>query len=126
MAGRTHITSRKSEARFIAVCLEREWEIAKPLWHEQPFDFVMRHAGIWKTVQVKTAYNGQSGNRKSARQVSIRRANERGSRPYKTGDFDLLFVVDGSACYLIPWDAIKERTSSISVSGGKYDKWLLP
>jgi len=115
-----------AEAKFIGVAFAHLWEVAKPFHHAQGYDFVIRRPGEpWSTVQVKHAYAGRDGRRRPTREVSLRRCNEKGSRPYRDGEFDWLFVVDGDQCWLIPWLAIREIRSNITIGSTKYMSFLL-
>jgi len=112
----------QSEAAFLVAAFQRGFEISKPLHHAQAYDFVIRRPGHrdWETVQVKTAYQGKTGAGMPTREVSLRRCNEKGSRPYEDGDFDLLFVVDGKAAWLLPWSVISERRSCVVIGSKRY------
>ena len=118
MAGNTEEKAGMAEAAFISFAFRHGWEIAKPFSHAQGYDFIIRHhySAGWQTVQVKAAYLGRDGRRKPCRVASLRRCNEKGSRPYVEGDFDLLFVWDGDAnLWLIPWSQVAEVRSSITL-----------
>jgi len=123
MAGKTMDKGAISEARFIMEAFKMGWEVAKPFHHSQGYDFVIREKpGFpWETIQVKTAYWDTNGRGKRIKAVSLRRCNEKGSRPYKDGDFCWLFVVDENQCWCIPWSDIKEIKSCICIKSPKYD-----
>lgn len=118
----------QSEAKFIVTAFEHGWEVSKPFHHAQGYDFVVRRslAQGWETVQVKTAYDSTVGRKKlPARAISLRRCNEKGSRPYQEGEFDLLFAVDGNSFWLIPYSEVADIRSQITISGEKYKHFRL-
>jgi len=128
MAGHTMSKAARSEAMFIMVASEEEWEIAKPFHHSQGYDFVIRRSKsrIWETVQVKSAFAGYRGRKKlPARAISLRRCNEKGSRPYLAGEYDLLFAVDGDSCWLISWAIIESIRSQILIDSTKYSRFQI-
>jgi len=98
----------ESEARFVLEAFQRGWEVCKPFSHSEPYDFLVRRerGRHWETVQVKTAFPV-----KSRMQVKLLR----GRSGYRIGDFDLLFVVAGRDCYLIPWSAVQHIRCNFSV-----------
>ena len=117
MAGNTMNKGSQTEAKFLAVCFERNWQVAIPFHHCQGYDYVFRFPGNfkWFTVQVKTPYLD-----KGKLIVSLRRSNEKGNRPYETGDFDYLFASHQNKNWLIPWAELFDKKSCIVLGGGKY------
>ena len=125
MAGHTMDKAVASEAAFIMYAAKSGWEVAKPIHHSNGYDFVVRMSGPehgWSTVQVKTAYSDRTGRRQPTRAVSLRRCNEKGSRPYHPFEFNWLFVVDDKECWFIPWAQIEEEgiRSTLTVSSKKW------
>jgi hypothetical protein len=123
MAGRTMDTSMKAEAAFIMYAVSKGWEVSKPIHHAQSYDFVIRkpECAIWETVQVKAAYQGKDGRGRATREVSLRRCNEKGSRPYSDGDFDWLFVWDGfGSLWFLPWGVVKKTRSTITLGNSDH------
>ncbi|MEN6537949.1 MAG: group I intron-associated PD-(D/E)XK endonuclease [Bryobacteraceae bacterium] len=115
MAGRTMDVATQAESAFVMWAVSKQYEVARPIHHAQGYDFVVRRSITfpWETVQVKAAYQGNNGRGKVTREVSLRRCNEKGSRPY-IGEFDYLFVWDGmSAMWLFPWVKVKHLKSSL-------------
>jgi len=118
MSGKTMDKCMEAESAFVMFAVKRRWEVAKPIHHAQGHDYIIRRDNSlpWETVQVKAAYGGRNGGRKPTREVSIRRCNEKGSRPYESGDFDLLFVYDGvNCCWMFPWDYVRKVKSSLTL-----------
>ena len=125
MSSNTMDKAGQSEARFITKAFEKGWEITKPFHHAQSYDFVIRKNGKWQTVQVKSAYEGKDRYGRYHKVVNIRRSNEKGSRPYKVGDFDLLAVIYQERIWLIGWKEIRKIRSNIRIEQNKYDKFLI-
>ena len=121
MGGTTMENASISEAKFIIKAAEMKWPTAKPIHHSQGFDYVAKINGKWSTIQVKTAYSDGNGNGKA---VTLRRCNEKGTRPYAEGDFDYLFAVDNWTYYLIPYEEVKNIKSCIRVNGKRCRKYV--
>jgi hypothetical protein len=117
-----------SEAAFIMFAASRGWECAVPVHHANGYDFVVNDGEGWRTVQVKSAFTGKAGTKKNpCRTVSLRRCNEKGTRAYADGDFDLLYVYDSrDAAWLIPWRNVSHIKSQIvvSINGDPSNKWV--
>jgi len=118
--------AQRSEAMFLVYCAENSIESAKPLFHSSPYDFVARIKGKWSTIQVKTVYPSQNGNRGPSIVVGLRHAGDckgkKSLKPYKKGDFDYLFCVFGARKWLIPASVCSHIRSSLNL-GKKVAKY---
>jgi hypothetical protein len=102
-----------AEAGFIVDATHLGWEVAKPFHQSAGYDFVAYIGGNWRTVQVKAAY---SNKRRTGLEVSTRRCNEkRGSRPYRDGEFDYLYVWHESRAWIFPWKSVSRIRSAMSL-----------
>lgn len=113
----------KAESAFVMYAAAKEWEVARLIHHANGYDYIIRRTpqSKWETVQVKAAYQGKDGRKRPTREVSMRRCNEKGSRPYKDGEFDMLFVWDGMASmWLLPWDEVKEHRSTLTLGNSDH------
>ena len=125
MAGKTMDKCGESEAWFTLVCFRKGWEICKPMHHAQPYDFVIRRESIWETIQVKSVFYSNDRYGKKHKIVSIVRCNEKGSKPYKEGDYDWLVAVSDEKIWMIPWGYIKEIKSNFRIDREKYEQFVL-
>jgi len=118
-----------SETVFISWATRRNFYVTHPIFHSQPFDFVIKTADGWKTVQVKTATwqvtkrGAGKGGIRDRLKLKVQRYTGNGKRrAYQDGDFDYLFVVDGDSYWFIPWDAIKNQVS-LTLAGPKWSHY---
>jgi len=117
-----------AEAQFTAYALENGWEVAHPVIKSAAYDSLIRRSpGVpWETVQVKRAYySARTGMKYKCLEVGFRRMGGAGSklRPYKDGDFDWLFCYHEDGRWMMPWDLVRGKRSSIIVGSSKYDLW---
>lgn len=88
-----------------------------------PYDMVVRGVdGTFHKVQVKRAHYRVRGKSKTLR-VNI--TDSRGTT-YSRKEVDIMAIVDVDThrVWFIPMEALK-RQKTVSLSGGKWDKWLL-
>lgn len=116
-----------SETAFISWATLHNFYVARPIFHSQPFDFVIKTADGWKTVQVKTAtwQVEKKGERKSRRclRLRVKRCSGNGKRrAYEDGDFDYLFVVADNSYWFIPWSAIRNQVA-LTLAGPKWSHY---
>ena len=115
--------AQRSEALFSVYCAEKGIELAKPLFHSAPYDFVIRMDGEWETVQVKTAFPAKNGNGGASIVVELRRAgNGKTKIPYLKGDYDYLFCVFGNRKWFMPESACSHIRSTLNL-GQKVAKY---
>ena len=113
-----------AEARLLMWAAEMGYMAARPIHHAVGYDFVVNMGSSWMTVQVKRAY--ASDKYQDSRLVSLRRCNEKGSKPYADRDFDYLFVADDDVAWLFPWSEVRHIQSNLTVSSEVNNKFRIP
>lgn len=83
-----------SVAKVRLAFLSEGIDVADPAIEGAQYDMLIRDPDMgWRSVQVKTAYNGW---------VNTCRPNSTGRKPYHKDRVDYIAVVDGYAIYLLP------------------------
>lgn len=109
MGHRNHNMGAAAEHTVSALFLRQGFEVWWPSKTQSRADFVASKDGTFLKVQVKVARWDQSGDNEYLR-VRLSKPS-RGSRPYETGDFDLLAVVDEYDIWLVPFEEIGDRST---------------
>jgi hypothetical protein len=102
------------------------YEVCLPIGDKKPYDLVVEKNGELEKVQVK--YGGKYGWHGRCC-VALRTMGGNQSyhtaKRYRDSDFDLLFAHTANGNdYLIPWSAVREKTT-ITVESSVYEKYML-
>ena len=114
-----------AEERFILACLERNIPISRPVFNVEPYDFIIEINNKFKSVQIKTIYNGS----KSQYTVELRNTNyshngRRAVGSHKDVDY-LVIPLNKSDWFIIPRRCFKDKTSALIVNpNGKYKSYI--
>ena len=118
-----------AEAQFISFALDQKWEVAHPFIKAAAYDALIRRSPEvpWETVQVKRAYYvTKTGMKNRYLEVGLRRSKSYGNQRmqcYKDGDFDWLFVFHEDGTWMLPWDLVRGRRSSMLIGSSRFDLW---
>jgi len=119
----TVINGEISEALFLVHAAKNNWAVGIPLGRIRSHDFLAKLPNEgWKAIQVKTIYVGTQGNGRKIRVVSVRKGL---GKNYSDGDFDYLFAASEQMSWLIPWEEIKHKKSTISLENKAWDRFIL-
>ncbi len=122
----TNLNGAHAEAQFITYALEQGWEVAHPFIKSSAYDSLIRRAPDvpWETVQIKRAYYAIRTSRPTkCLVIKLRRNTGTKMMPYKDGDFDWLFCYHEHGRWLMPWDLLRGKRSSIHIGSPLYDLW---
>lgn len=104
-----HLQGAATEYEVAAFFLSRGYAVYWPSVAQSRHDFVIQKDGEFKTVQVKSAREEESGPNTYLR-VRLEKP-DRGTRPYEPGDFDILAVAYRGRVWLIPFDELPSHSS---------------
>ncbi len=98
----------RAELRFVARAAQHGFSISKPLGDSRPYDFIVKHAGKFVRVQVKSTVCQK---RKSY-------AYHVYGRPYTGGevDFFAIYIIPKNIWYIFPADVISKYTRNMILS----------